>query len=154
MTTSNPAPPTPEAFFKETVAPQFSRRIGDLRRQIAALEQQVQERMAAQGSVRIVVEGEGGGTWYLNVTGGEMTVTAEPALPPVITVYQSRAYFDWSATMAANSGLFGPGAQNTQSDLTKSRLERLKNLQGLLQFSVTHLPDGSEQSFYIQLGDG
>ena len=88
-TPSTQQPPvTPEAFFKEKVAPQFRRRIDDLRRQILSLEQQVQERMAAQATVRVVIEGEGGGTWYLNVNGGEMTVTAEPVFPPLMTVYQ------------------------------------------------------------------
>ena len=145
---------TPEAFFKEKVAPQFSRRIDDLRRQILSMEQQVQERAAAQATVRVVIEGEGSGTWYLNVNKGGMTVTAEPAFSPLMTVYQPRAYFDWAASMATDAGLFGPGARNNQGELTKSRIERLKLLKGLIQFTFTHLPDGSEQSFRIQLGDG
>ena len=150
-----PQPPLiPEAFFKEKVAPQFSRRIDDLRRQIVSLEQQVQERMTAQGSVRVVIEGENVGAWYLNVSKGEMTVTAEPVFSPLMTVYQPRAYFDWAASMATDAGLFGPGARNNQSELTKSRIERLKLLKGLIQFTFTHLPDGSEQSFCLQLGDG
>ena len=56
--------------------------------------------------------------------------------------------------MATDAGLFGPGARTNQSELTKSRIERLKILKGLLQFTFTNLPDGSEQSFCIQLGDG
>jgi len=147
-------PITPEAFFKEKVAPQFGQRINDLRRQIANLEQQVQERTAAQATVRVVIEGADGGTWYLNVNRGEMTVTAEPAFPPLMTVYQPRPYFDWAASMATEAGLFGPGARSNQGELTKSRIERLKLLKGLIQFTFTHLPDGGEQSFCIQLGDG
>jgi SCP-2 sterol transfer family protein len=149
-----PSQLAPETFFKEKVAPQFSRRIDDLRRQILSLEQQVQDRLNAQGSVRIVVEGEGGGTWHLNVDKGEMTVTAEAASPPVMTVYQPRAYFDWAVSMATDTGLFGPSARNNQGELTKSRLERLKMLKGLLQFTFTHVPDGGEHSFCIQFGDG
>jgi len=144
----------PETFFKEKVAPQFSRRIDDLRRQILNLEQQVQERTAAQATVRVIIEGENGGTWYLNVSKGQMTVTAEPTLPPLLTVYQPRPYFDWAASMATEAGLFGPSARGNQGELTKSRIERLKLLKGLIQFTFTHLPDGGEQSFYIQLGDG
>jgi len=154
-TPSTQQPPvTPEAFFKEKVAPQFRRRIDDLRRQILSLEQQVQERMAAQATVRVVIEGEGGGTWYLNVSGGEMTVTTEPVFPPLMTVYQPRAYFDWATTIATEAGLFGPSARSTQSELTKSRIERLKLLKGLLQFTFTDLPDGGEQSFFLQFGEG
>src|SRR5262245_36565670 len=153
---STPSQPSiiPETFFKETVAPQFSRRINDLQRQIMNLQQQVQERMSAQGTVRVVIEGEGGSTWYLNVHHGEMTVTAEPVFPPVMIIYQSRSYFDWAASIASEAGLFGPSARNNQGDLTKSRIERLKLLKGLIQFTFTHLPDGGEQSFCIQLGEG
>ncbi|HEV8715076.1 MAG TPA: SCP2 sterol-binding domain-containing protein [Candidatus Binatia bacterium] len=152
--TSTQLPIIPEAFFKEKVAAQFSRRIDDLRRQIVNLEQQIQERTAAQATVRVVIEGEKGGTWYLNVHKGEMTVTTEPAFPPLMTVYQPRSYFDWAASMATEAGLFGPGARSNQGELTKSRIERLKLLKGLIQFTFTHLPDGGEQSFCIQLGDG
>jgi hypothetical protein len=153
---STPAQPpiTPEAFFKEKVAPQFSRRLDDLRRQIFNLEQQIQERSAAQATVRVVIEGDSGGIWYLNVSKGEMTVTAEPAFSPLMTVYQPRSYFDWAASMATEAGLFGPSARGNQGELTKSRIERLKLLKGLIQFTFTHLPDGGEQSFCIQLGDG
>lgn len=154
MADNSPAPITPEVFFTEKVAPQFRRRIDEMQRQIMTLQQQVQERMNAQGSMRIVVEGDGGGTWYLNTKNGEMTVTTEPAFPPVMTVYQSRAYFDWAASMASESGLFGPSSRNNQSELTKSRIERLQKIKGLLQFTFTHLPDGSERSFCIHLGDG
>ena len=154
-TTSTPQTPiSPESFFKEKVAPQFSRRIDELRRQILTLEQQIQERQNAQGTVRIVVEGDGGGTWHLNVNKGEMTVSAEPAFPPVMTVYQPRSYFDWAASLAAESGLFGPSARGNQGELTKSRLDRLKTLKGLLQFTFTQLPDGGEQSFCIHFSDG
>jgi len=154
MADNSPAPITPEVFFTEKVAPQFRRRIDEMQRQIMTLQQQVQERMNAQGSMRIVVEGEGGGTWYLNTKNGEMMVATEPAFPPVMTVYQSRAYFDWAASLAAESGLFGPSSRNNQSELTKSRIERLQKIKGLLQFTFTHLPDGSERSFCIHLGDG
>jgi hypothetical protein len=145
---------SPETFFKAKIAPQFSRRLDDLRRQILTLEQQIQERLNAQGTVRVVVEGDGGGVWHLNVAKGEMTVTNEAMFPPVMTVYQPRGYFDWATSMATEAGLFGPSARNTQGELTKSRLERLKMLKGLLQFTFTHLPDGGEQSFCIQFGDG
>lgn len=145
---------TPEVFFTEKVAPQFRRRIDEMQRQITTLQQQVQERLNAQGSLCMVVEGDGGGTWYLNIKNGEMTVAPDPALPPVMTVYQPRAYFDWAVSMAAESGLFGPSSRNNQSELTKSRIERLQKIKGLLQFTFTQLPDGSERSFCIHLGDG
>ena len=153
-TTPTQYPVTPETFFKEKVAPQFRRRIEDLRRQILSLEQQVQERMSAQATVQIVIEGDGGGTWYLNVSNGEMTVSPEPAFSPLMTIYQPRSYFDWAVSMATDAGILGPGARSNQSELTKSRIERLKLLKGLIQFTFSHLPDGGEHKFFLQLGEG
>lgn len=160
MAAPNPSPSTatqsitPETFLKEKVAPQIRRRLDDLRRQIMSLEQQVQERTAAQATVRFVVEGEGGGIWYLNVGGGEMTVASEPAAPPLMTIYQSRDYFDWAMTMAGDAGLFGPSTRAAQGDLTKSRIDKLKTIKGLIQLTFTHLPDGGERSLSLQLGEG
>jgi hypothetical protein len=152
---ASPAPlVSPEIFLKEKVAPQFRRRIDDLRRQVASLEQQIQDRTAALASIRMIIDGEGGGAWYLNVSHGDMTVGNEPAFPPLLTIYQSRAYFDWAMSLAADSGLFGPSGRGGQNDLGKSRIERLKLLKGSLQFTFTDLPDGSERSFILQFGDG
>ncbi len=151
---SSSTPLTPATFFSNNVAPQFKRRIEELQRQILALEQQVQGRLQAQGTVRIVVEGNGGGIWHLNIDQGEMTVSGEAAFATIMTVYQSRAYFDWAMMQAADAGVFGPGARGSHGELTKSRIERLTRLKGLLQFTFTHLPDGGEQSFYLQLGTG
>ncbi|MBM4254311.1 MAG: SCP2 sterol-binding domain-containing protein [Deltaproteobacteria bacterium] len=154
MAENKTTPITPEVFFSEKIAPQFRRRIDDLQRQILTIQQQIQERQTAQGTVRIVVEGDGGGTWCLNVKSGEMRAEQEAAFPPVMTVYQSRAYFDWAASLATDSGLFGPGGKNNQGELTKSRFERLQKLKGLLQFTFTNIPEGGEHSFLIHFGDG
>ena len=147
-------PLTPEVFFTEKIAPQTKRRIEDLKRQLISLEQQIEQRVTAQATIRVVVEGEGSGTWYLNIDKGEMTVGSEAAFPPLMSIYESRAYFDWSVSMASEAGLFGPSGQKTQNELTRSRIERLQKLTGLIQFVFTELPDGSELSFFLQLGAG
>lgn len=151
---ANPQPLTPEVFFIEKIAPQTKRRIEDLRRQLISLEQQIEQRLTAQATIRVVVEGEGGGTWYLNIDKGEMIVASEAAFPPLMSIYESRAYFDWSISIASEAGLFGPSGQKTQNELTRSRIERLQKLTGLIQFVFTELPDGSELSFFLQLGAG
>lgn len=147
-------PLTPEAFFTEKVAPQMKRRIEDLRRQILSLEQQVEQRVTAQATIKVIVEGEGGGTWYLNIDAGEMKVASEAAFAPLMIIYESRAYFDWSVSIASEAGLFGPSGQNTQNELTRSRIQRLKTLSGLLQFVFTDVPDSGELGFLLQLGEG
>ena len=151
---ADPQPLTPEAFFTEKIAPQTKRRIEDLKRKLVSLEQQIEQRVTAQATIRVVVEGEGGGDWYLNINAGEMTVSAEAAFPPLMSIYESRAYFDWSVSMASDAGLFGPSGQNTQNELTRARIERLQKLTGLIQFVFTDVPDGGDLSFFLQLGAG
>src|SRR5262249_57462182 len=127
---------------------------GAPRRNLLTLERQPREPTPAGEGFGVDFEGEAGGPGSLIVKKGKMPDTAEPALPPLMTVYQPRPYFDWAASMATDAGLFGPGTRNNQGELTRSRIERLKLLQGLIQFTFTHLPDGGEQSFCIQLGEG
>ena len=132
----------------------MKRRIEDLRRQLISLEQQIEWRMTAQATIRVVMEGEGSGTWYLNIDKGEMIVASEAAFPSLMSLYESRAYSDWSVSIASEAGLFGPSGQKTQNELTRSHIERLQKLTGLIQFVFTELPDGSELSFFLQLGEG
>ena len=127
MAEANATPLTPEVFFSEKIAPQFRRRIEDLQRQILTLQQQIQERQTAQGTVRVVIEGDGGGTWCLNVRNGEMKAEKEAAFPPVMTIYQSRAYFDWAASLATDSGLFGPGGRTIKGNSQNLALSVYKN---------------------------
>jgi hypothetical protein len=143
---------TPESFLQESIAPRFKQRVDDLRRRILTLEQEVQDHLGAQTTIRVVIEGEGGGTWYLNIKAGEMTVGTEPAFAPLMTTYQF--YTDWQVTVTGNEAMLAPGQGGGQRELTKSRIERLKMLKGMIRFTFTHFPDGSERGFDLQFGEG
>ena len=143
---------TPESFLQESIAPRFKQRINDLRRRIVALEQEIQDHLAAQATVKVVIEGEGGGTWYLNLKDGEMAVGTEPAFPPLMTTYQS--YADWQVAVTSGEAMLAPGPGGAQRQLTRSRIERLKLLKGTVRFTFTHFPDGSERGFDLQFGEG
>lgn len=143
---------TPESFLQESIAPRFKQRIDGLRRRIVALEQEIQDHLGARATVKVVIEGEGGGTWYLNIKEGEMTVGTEPAFPPLMTTYQS--YTDWQAAVASGETRLVPGPEGAQRELTKSRIDRLRMLKGTVRFTFTHSPDGSERSFDLQFGEG
>ncbi len=149
------APPqpqiTPESFFQESVVPRFKQRVDDLRRRIIALEQEVQDHLDAQATVKVVVEGEGGGVWYLNIKDGEMTLGTTPAFPLLMTTYQS--YADWQVVATSGEAMLAPGQGGGQGELTKSRIERLKMLKGVVRFTFTHFPDGSERGFDLQFGE-
>lgn len=151
LTPSQP-PITPESFFQESIAPRFKQHIDDLRRKIMALEQEIQDHLNARATVKVVIEGEGGGTWYLNIKDGEMTVGTEPAFPPLMTTYQS--YADWQASVVSGEARLVPGPGGAQRELTKSRIDRLKLLKGTVRFTFTHFPDGSERGFDLQFGEG
>jgi hypothetical protein len=71
----------PGAFLRDQVAPRVARRIEDLRAEIDRLHRELADRMTAEATVALVLEGPDGGTWYLNLHDGRMAVEAEAAQP-------------------------------------------------------------------------
>lgn len=141
-------PLNPAAFLREHVAPRVERRVGQLRGEVARLQRELDERIGATATVGLILEGDGGGTWYMNLRDGRMQVADAPAEPPLVRVYQRRD--DWEALArthlesGATSG--GPGA-----DLTRSRIERLCGVTGTIEFRLT---GAVERSIRIQFGAG
>src|SRR5262245_17811052 len=128
-------PIDPGTFLREHVAPRSRRQIDDLRSRIARLEAELADRLAAEATIQMVLEGDGGGSWYLNLRHGDTEVAATPAAPPVIRVYQSRE--DWEAL--ARVELAGGGGADSMApggELTGSRLARMRNLAGALEFRL------------------
>ncbi len=135
----------PASFLREQVAPRVRQRADELRASIARLQSQLEDRLAAEATLELVLEGDGGGVWYLELRNGEMTVADRPLGPPLIRVYQSRA--DWEALAR------GPGAQPPAGgDLTRSRIQRLRGVEGAIEFRLTD--DGGERRTVVQFGPG
>jgi hypothetical protein len=102
-------------------------------------------RLAAEGTVQLVLEGDGGGVWYLNLRHGETQVGDLPEFPPLVRVYQSRE--DWEAL----AGLQVAGGSLTGgTDLTRTRIERLRTLEGALEFRL--MGDEGERRMLVQFG--
>jgi hypothetical protein len=120
----------PQAFLREQVAPRVARRIEDLRGEIERLHRELADRLTAEATVALVLEGPEGGTWYMNLREGQMVVDSEPAQPPLVSVHQTRA--DWEALARAAGGATPMGA-----DLTASRIERLREIRGTLEFRLS-----------------
>jgi hypothetical protein len=135
----------PEAFLREHVAPRAARRVDDLRAEIDRLHGELADRLTAEATVAIVIEGPDGGAWYLNLREGHMTVDREPAQPPLVSVHQSRA--DWEALAGAAGGVAPTG-----TDLTASRIERLRAVSGVLEFRLA--AGDAERRVEVRLGDG
>jgi hypothetical protein len=133
----------PQAFLSEQVAPRMARRIEDLRAEIERLHRELADRLTAEATVGLVLEGPGGGTWYMNIRDGHMVVATEPAEPALVTVHQTRA--DWEALAQAAGGATPMGA-----DLTASRIERLREIRGTLEFRLA--TGDTERRVEVRLG--
>ena len=68
------APLDPGAFLQEHVVDRLQRRIAELRSQVTRLERELEDRLAAEATLAFVLDGEAGGTWYVNVKGEDIHV--------------------------------------------------------------------------------
>jgi putative sterol carrier protein len=142
-------PLDPTTFLREHVLPRARRRLDDLRAQVQRLEADIQDRLAAEAIVELVLEGDGGGRWFLHLAGGEMQLAERAPSPPLLRVYQSRP--DWEALARAQVA-GGPRGTSMGADLTRTRVERLRGLQGVLEFRLT--TDEGERTVQVQFGPG
>jgi hypothetical protein len=144
-----PTPIEPATFLREQVAARVARRVAELRADIARLERELDERVGAEATVQLVLEGAGGGTWYLNLRGGAMTVDELPQNPPAVRVVQSVE--DWQAL--ARAGLAAQvGGPAGATDITRTRVTRLRALGGAMEFRLTS--DEGERKVRLQFGAG
>ena len=141
-------PIDPAAFLREHVAPRVERRVAQLRADLGRLQRELDDRLAAAGTVQLILEGAGGGTWYLNLRDGQMHVAETPDGPPLVRVYQSRD--DWEALARAHVTA-GAAVGGGGFELTRSRIERLRSVVGTIEFRLT---GDTERSVRVQLGPG
>jgi putative sterol carrier protein len=134
------APIDPATFLREQVAPRVRRRLDDLRAQTQRLEAEIADRLAAEATMELVLDGE---RWFLNLRGGEMQVADAPAAPPLVRVVQSRADWEHLARERTPGSSFGV-------DLTATRIARLRGLQGGLEFRL--LTDDGERAVQVHFG--
>ena len=142
------APLDPTTFLREHVLPRVRRRIDELRAQVQRLEAELQDRLAAEATVVLVLEGDGGGSWHLHLQDGDMQLVDRPPSSPLVRVYQSRD--DWEAL--ARAQLAGPGSAPMGGDLTRTKVERLRALQGGLEFRLG--TEEGERVVHVQFGPG
>ncbi len=137
----------PAAFIRDEVAPRHRRRIADLRTQIARLDRELEDRLAADATVELVLEGDGGGTWYVTIRGEDVALADRPPAPPVMRVRQTRG--DWEAL--ARLGLGGVGGNPAGGELTRSRVDRLRTVRGTLELRLAG--DDAERRVTVQFGE-
>ncbi len=138
--------PDARRFFTETIPAQFNKAL-DAQEQLGEEGRRVFEDMrAASGTLRVEVTGAG--IFFLNIEDGRMTTGDTPRHPPFLSMLQDRAAFEQLAEEVGDSalallgGLSGP---NRGIKLTRTRIEKLAALRGLLRFEVT-----GEDGFCLQ----
>jgi hypothetical protein len=138
----------PAAFLREHVAPRVERRVARLRSDVERLQRELDDHLTAEATVQLVLEGEGGGVWYLNLREGRMSVSELAETDPLIRVYQRRS--DWEA-LARGQVSAGAPAAGAGVVLTRSRIERLRGVAGTFEFRLT---GEAERWIRVQFGPG
>lgn len=132
--------PDPRTFYAERIPAQFNRALDEQEARGPAGRRVYDAMRAVTATIRVDVAGEGGGTFFLNIERGRMSAAAIPEQPPLVTLQQDRRAFERIAAEAGESalGLLG-GLAGLAGEirLTRSRVEDLAAVKGLLHFEVT-----------------
>jgi hypothetical protein len=163
------AGPDPRRFYTETIPLQFNAAL-EAQARLGESGREVLDGMrAVHATIAVLVRGEGGGRFFLNVEAGRMSAGEAPAFAPFLTVVQERAAFDRLASEAGDSALAllgGLSGLAGEMKLTRKRIESLAQLSGAVRFSVsgdggfdliTHFGDGplpAEPQASIAVDDG
>jgi len=130
----------PRSFYTERIPAQFNRA---LERQEARGEDGralLEDMRAVDGTLKVVVEGEDGGVFYLNIRGGRMAAGETAAHPPFLTLVHDQEAFPRLRDEAGESALgFLGGLAGLAGDmkLTRARLANLAGLEGAMRFTLT-----------------
>jgi SCP-2 sterol transfer family len=95
---------------------------------------------AVDATIRVDVEGPGGGTFFLNIASGRMSPGECAAHPPFLTVIQDRRAFERVAREAGDSALAVLGGLSGlagELKLTRARVEQLAEVNALVRFEVS-----------------
>jgi hypothetical protein len=130
----------PQRFFRERIPAQFNRAL-EAQAALGEPGRRVYDGMrAVSATIRIDVEGAGGGTFFLNIRDGRMQSEANAAQPPFLTLLQDRRAFEHIAREAGDSAmalLGGLSGLAGEMKLTRARVDALSELEGTVLFEVT-----------------
>jgi hypothetical protein len=131
--------PSPRAFFTERLPAQFEAALREQERAAEAASRVLEGMRAVHATIRVDVRGEGGGTFFLNVSAGRMTPGESPLHAPFLTLVQERASFDRFVAEVGGSALGFLGALSGLAQelrLTQARIDLLAGIAGTVHFEV------------------
>jgi len=133
-------PATPARFYGERIPAQWNRALEHQQSLGEPGRRRYEAMRAVDATIRVEVEGAGGGTFFLNVRAGRMSAEPTAAHPPFLTLIQDRRAFDRVASEAGDSALALLGGLSGIAGelvLTRARVENLRAVDGLIHFEVT-----------------
>ena len=139
--------PTPQQYYAEQVPSQFNRLLDEQEQAVRAAGadaehvQRVLDGMrSVSASIRVDVQGEGGGTWFLNIRAGRMAAGDAADQPPFLTMIQDAGSYERLVQAAGDSAmgmLGGLSGLAGEMKLTRSRIDNLSGVSGSLQFTLS-----------------
>lgn len=141
--------PTLEEFLGSQVAPRFGEQVAQLERRLAEVQRQIEDLRAAQATIVWEVEGSPPQISYANISAGQMSIGREPAHEPVMRIVQSAE--DWAKFASGLPALF---TADPRRPLGKSRIDRIRGLQGAIRFVLSGAPGGSDWTCWVVFGGG
>ncbi len=131
---------SPRDFYTVRIPAQFNRALREQEQAGEAGARLLADMRAVNATIRVDVESDDGGTFYLNIDGGRMEAGAKPTHPPFLTLVQDRHAFAFLARESGDSALAMLGGLSGlagEMKLTRSRVESLEAAKGCLRFEVT-----------------
>jgi hypothetical protein len=138
------APAEPRTFFLETLPAQWNAALREQERAAESAVRLLEGMRGVSATIRVEIQGEGGGAFFLNVEKGVLRAGDAPEHPPLLTLVQERASFERLAAEVGDSALGFLGALTglaQEMRLTRARVELLAGLSGCVRFELRG-PDG------------
>ena len=132
--------PAPQSFYAERIPAQFNHTLEAQEAAGEAGARVLEDLRKVNATMRIIVEGEGGSTFNLNIAQGRMSADAEARHDPFLTIVHDLAAFEVLERESGDSALGFLGGLvgiSHEIKLTHSRLANLAGLAGALRFSLT-----------------
>lgn len=146
--------PDPKTFFRERFPAQLNRALAEQEQAAAAAQRTLDGMRAVEATIRFVVTGADGGTFFVNLAAGRSSAGDTAAHPPFLSIALDRAHYEPLFREAGDNvlgflgGISGMGAP---VKLTKTRVAQIAEVGGTLLFELT-----GEGGFQLlaRLGEG
>jgi len=95
----------PQTFYTELLPAQWNRALREQERAVESAQRLLEGMRAVHATIRVEVQGEGGGSFLLNIAKGQLSVGEQADHPPFLTLVQELPSFERLAAEAGDSPL-------------------------------------------------